>query len=349
MDSPGIDEISVYSARGNVYAIASPAFAYKLCGVPCNAPEAADFLLENGARFANAVLERIPAAAIAMRQGRSPIDGIVLAPFRHHSPFDAVIINTDGTLAERSGNGLTNLARFLDDVSLIGNGQAFELRVHTGNGIVTETHGQAGKTDDLTGYWLAMGQIGFGASAVHAARDRLIAADDKCFEVPPLRAFDPTWRRSVLVNVGNPHCVTFVDEPSQLPANEDLRSTRYFDYLKEISYKPVSGVEEQSIFRQGINLQWAHVPPEGDAIHARIFERGEGPTDSSGTSATAITSAAHHIGLTRKTPVRVIMPGGTAVVEVSEMPSGTVARYFGVAERSGMYRSPHNAPTSAMP
>jgi diaminopimelate epimerase len=34
-------------------------------------------------------------------------DGLLIGPFQSAPPFDVLIVNTDGTLAERSGNGLT--------------------------------------------------------------------------------------------------------------------------------------------------------------------------------------------------------------------------------------------------
>ena len=69
--------------------------------------------------------------------------------------------------------------------------------------------------------------------------------------------------------------------------------------------------------RNGINLQWACVTGP-DSIDARVFERGEGPTLSSGSSATAVAAAARKLGLLDARIANVRMPGGTAPVRFDE-------------------------------
>lgn len=67
----------------------------------------------------------------------------------------------------------------------------------------------------------------------------------------------------------------------------------------------------------GINLQWAaRLGP--NRIAARVFERGEGPTASSGTSASAVASAAWFCGWVQAGLVEVVMPGGTAPLRLIE-------------------------------
>jgi diaminopimelate epimerase len=39
----------------------------------------------------------------------------LVGPFQSSPPFDLLIVNTDGTLAERSGNGLTIFSQALSD------------------------------------------------------------------------------------------------------------------------------------------------------------------------------------------------------------------------------------------
>jgi len=60
-----------------------------------------------------------------------------------------------------------------------------------------------------------------------------------------------------------------------------------------------------------------------------VFERGEGWTKSSGTSATAVASAARHLGLTTASTVSVVMPGGVAPVRFGER-----VALFGEAHRT---------------
>ena len=49
---------------------------------------------------------------------------------------------------------------------------------------------------------------------------------------------------------------------------------------------------------------------------ARVFERGEGPTASSGTSACAVACAAWRAGWVAGGEVAVVMPGGTVPVRL---------------------------------
>jgi diaminopimelate epimerase len=83
----------------------------------------------------------------------------------------------------------------------------------------------------------------------------------------------------------------------------------------------------------GVNLQWA-MRAGDQRIVARVFERGEGPTASSGTSASAVASAAWRVGWVSAGEVQVVMPGGTAPI-LLEARDGelTGVRLFGTAVR----------------
>ena len=86
--------------------------------------------------------------------------------------------------------------------------------------------------------------------------------------------------------------------------------------------------------QERINLQWACVTGP-DSIEARVFERGEGPTLSSGSSATAVASAARKLGLLNAKSVDVRMPGGVAPVRFDER-NGSLERVmlFGEARQA---------------
>jgi diaminopimelate epimerase len=166
-----------------------------------------------------------------------------------------------------------------------------------------------------------MGRPIVGPEAVGAARD--------LSEVRGLVELDPSWRPSTFVRLGNPHCITFLRDPSRLPTMAKLRMLNA--PLSRIAFAPPAGVG--SPCARGVNLQWAALAGP-NLMSARIFERGEGPTRSSGTSACAVATAAHHLGLVDGPIVRVRMPGGTAQVAL-ELAAGRLAgiRYRGVARR----------------
>lgn len=328
------DGVAVYSARGNVYAIVRPELARQLCGLPGSAADAAASLQKNGATLVQAVLACLSAKPAPADKHGVPIDGIVLGPFQPEPPFEAIIINTDGSLAERSGNGLTNFSKFLLDAGLVDRWASFPITVFAGDGRRTVTSCQAAEMNKMPGFWLGMGQVQFGPAAVQARTGRIVDRGDGSYEVEALRRLAPEWFRSVLVNVGNPHCVTFLDRSVKLPMNRQLQSQRLFEHLKAIAFRPAGpAATAAATFQEGANLQWAQVNYAGTAIWGRVFERGEGPTASSGTSATAIAAASRFLGLTTADRLRVMMPGGIAHIELQGGPSDMTARFFGVSER----------------
>jgi diaminopimelate epimerase len=108
-----------------------------------------------------------------------------------------------------------------------------------------------------------------------------------------------------MVRIGNPHCVTFVRSYQELPSSELLR--RIHLELSSIADAP-DELSDNSTFEDGCNLQWCFVESR-DRLHLRIFERGEGMTFASGSSAAAAAMAAFARGaVDRRVSVR--MQGG---------------------------------------
>ena len=94
----------------------------------------------------------------------------------------------------------------------------------------------------------------------------------------------------VRVSVGNPHAVV-QGEPAEIGRIGPL-------------------LERHPRFPEGTNVQVAHVDGPGRAT-ARVWERGVGETQSSGTSAVAVAAATHGEGKTEVT-----FPGGTLRVRI---------------------------------
>lgn len=117
-------------------------------------------------------------------------------------------------------------------------------------------------------------------------------ADIRQVQIPVL---GETVTASVL-SVGNPQCVILGPLPDQAR----------FDRLGP-------ALSTHAMFREGTNVEFAHVEAR-DRVRILIWERGVGPTTSSGTgsSASAVAAAAHG-GAARE--VDVIAPGGTQRVD----------------------------------
>jgi diaminopimelate epimerase len=109
----------------------------------------------------------------------------------------------------------------------------------------------------------------------------------------------------IAVDVGNPHAVV-IGEPDDLPLIGPL-------------------LETHPRFPNRTNVQVARVDRAG-VVTARVWERGVGETQSSGTSAVAVAAATHDDG-----DVLVHFPGGDLRVRLD----GATATLIGRAERLG--------------
>jgi diaminopimelate epimerase len=101
-------------------------------------------------------------------------------------------------------------------------------------------------------------------------------------------------RNGIQLSMGNPQFIVFVDEFAS-------------EWQKE-----GAEIEGHSNFPQRSNVEFVKVigPQE---IEIRIYERGAGETESSGTGSCAAAVAAIHTGRA-KSPVRVVSPGGPQMV-----------------------------------
>jgi diaminopimelate epimerase len=258
-------------------------------------------------------------------------DGLLIGPFAGADGFHLLIVNTDGTLAERSGNGLTIFCRALADDGLWPASGTATLFVHHDGMREQSPLAVTARADDAGAgrFWLDMGKPSFGPDAV-AARDGFTQRDDGTVTVQALAKLNPAWTRSVFTGIGNPHCVTLLNDPAAVPGFDDLGSPVLSPSLTAIAYAQAGG-GAGSPCPAGINLQWA--APAGDNhIRAAVFERGEGPTKSSGTSATAVACAARHAGVVTADEVLVEMPGGSLPIRFAA--DGT-AFLLGLAQPCG--------------
>jgi len=308
-----------YDARGNIYIVVAPE---ELRHQGIDVPDQASLAAQTRQAWAAAAIE----ACCNWAPGTQPAgskdhrsDGLLVGPFQFSPPFDLLIVNTDGTLAERSGNGLTIFSQALSDQGLLPRDEACLLRVHHDKSDTPspgQTSVKAAEVEGVQGFWLDLGLPGFGPSAVSAEGVETVLLNGReLSHVKPLSALNGAWSRSQFARVGNPHCVTLVENADDLPSNEQMREPALGEGLMRIAYAMPVGAGKPC--PAGINLQWAMRLSEGH-IAARVFERGEGPTASSGTSASAVACAAWRVGWVRAGEVKVTMPGGTAPILLEE-------------------------------
>jgi len=187
------------------------------------------------------------------------------------------IWNPDGSIAEKSGNGLRIFAAWLARV-----GQASPMTIWTGFDTVRATV----HADVI--------RVQMGQGTTDPAALPLDSATPIVNTVLPAPAPQVP---AVCVSMGNPHCVLFVDDVDAVP---------WTDWGRVLETHPV--------FPNRTNVQVATV--HSDHIAIRIWERGAGITPASGSSACAVTVAAVLTGRVAPGTHTVRSPGGDLSVSV---------------------------------
>ncbi len=178
--------------------------------------------------------------AIAERTGSSADSHVWFMDYR----------NADGSVAEMCGNGVRVFTRYLLEEGLVG-GHSFEIATRAGAKPVAV---------------LADGsvRVGMGAVTLTGTEVDVVVADGRSY-------------RAVGVDVGNPHAVSFVDDPTEL-AGLPLWTAPH--------WSPVEA------FPAGVNQEFVAILGERH-IAMRVYERGSGETRSCGTGTVAAAAAAH--------------------------------------------------------
>jgi diaminopimelate epimerase len=211
-------------------------------------------------------------------------DGICYGPLPQERPRLVMrFFNPDGSEAEKSGNGLRIFARYLWDAGYV-NGSEFEMWIGG------ERIGVWVEDEAASQIRTALGRVSFSRPftprSLYESTGGLLGAVEPAVNV-------------TAVNVGNPHCVLFVDAVSA-------------ERIREIG--PL--LETAAPFPNRTNVQLAQVVDK-NTIRIEIWERGAGYTLASGTSASAAAGAAVWNGFC-SSPVKVEMAGGSAGVAIDE-------------------------------
>ena len=200
------------------------------------------------------------------------------------SGFRVRIFNSDGSEAEKSGNGLRIFARYLWDNSLV---QQDRFTVITAGGRVSCRVLQNGRIISVD-----MGRVEFNSHDIPVAgppRDVINESMDINGETITFSA----------VSIGNPHCVIICEKATS-----------------EMAQRLGPLIETERLFPNQTNVQFVQ-PMDRQNLWIEIWERGSGYTLASGTSSCAATAVAKRLGLC-DAAVNVHMPGGMLEIEVAE-------------------------------
>ena len=205
-------------------------------------------------------------------------DGM-LEPFERKDSWGVRIWNPDGSIAEKSGNGIRILARYL----ATHRGAGGTIAIETDAGPVQCDVGDAEIAVD-------MGMATFEPAEIPCTerlRDAAVSIGEDILRV-------------TAVGMGNPHCVSFHAAP-----------------LDTLPWRAWGAwLERSPFFPNRTNVQFARVVGR-DRIEARVWERGAGETSASGSSACAVAAVALLLGVGDRR-VSIAMPGGDLSVETRE-------------------------------
>jgi diaminopimelate epimerase len=201
-------------------------------------------------------------------------DGIEFLDRRADGTFFLRLFNADGSEAELSGNGTRCVASWLAESEGI---QNVDLGTHGGIRTCRVVRHEGPET------WI---ETGMGIPRVLP----------RSIEIPGI----PTPIIGAMVNVGNPHFVLFVDT-----ADFSSHGLTWQALGAKIAVDP--------LFRFGTNVEFVRIFSD-EEIAFRIFERGCGPTTSSGTGTCASSAAAMVLrGASRS--LTAVAEGGPQTVE----------------------------------
>ncbi len=215
-------------------------------------------------------------------------DGIVMKVPSGKADFGFRVFNPDGSEAEKSGNGLRILCKYLYDYGFATSRQ-FSVETLTDvvyADIVEEVNGKA-----------AMVRVDMG-KAIFRSRDIPVDSDMPEFIGQKIMAGDKEFEVNC-VSVGNPHCVVIRDE---------------LDETEIRKYGPL--LENHKLFPNRINVQFAKPLSDHDA-QILIWERGAGFTLASGSSSCGASSVLVKRGLV-KGNLTMHMIGGTLKIEIDK-------------------------------
>ena len=211
-------------------------------------------------------------------------DGLVLISPSDTADFDMDMYNADGSLSGMCGNAIRCVGKYVYDRGLT-NKEVITISTQTGvktlwldvqDGVVQTVR-------------VCMGKPDFRPEAVP------VAGEGDTFLRQNITVLGETWNVSA-VSVGNPHCVTYVDDPYALD----------FERIGP-------AFENHPVFPARVNTEFIQIVDER-TLKMRVWERGSGETFACGTGASAALAVTAKLGLCAD-EADLILRGGTLHIE----------------------------------
>jgi diaminopimelate epimerase len=214
-------------------------------------------------------------------------DGLILICPSEKADAKMRMFNNDGSEAEMCGNGLRCVAKYVYDHGIA---RKERLNLETGRGILTVDL-------EVAGGKAQRARINMGEPILQGDNIPTSLPGNPPINVP--LTIGATTLKVTCVSMGNPHCITFVDEITD-------------QLVLGIGPK----IEKHPAFPRRVNVEFIKINSRRD-VNMRVWERGSGETLACGTGACAVCVAGVLTGLTERRIV-VHLLGGDLELEWSE-------------------------------
>lgn len=240
--------------------------------------------------YVNAFREQLPddlpslARQMSDRHRGVGSDGLILIGPSETADARMRMFNADGSESEMCGNGIRCVAKYVYDHEIA---RKEELRIETGRGILTlQVFPVEGRVERV--------RVNMGEPILNGPDIPTTLPGNPPLEVP--LTVGGRQLQVTCVSMGNPHCVTFVDELND-------------EWVHGIGPQ----IERHPAFPRRVNAEFIQVVSPSEII-MRVWERGSGETQACGTGACASAVAGALTGRTERT-VLCHLPGGDLTLE----------------------------------
>jgi diaminopimelate epimerase len=214
-------------------------------------------------------------------------DGLILICPSEVADAEMRMFNADGSMAEMCGNGIRCLAKYIYEHGIC---QQPSMTIETGRGLLSlELDVQDDRVDQI--------RVDMGKPLLAAEQIPTRLPGSPVINAP--LSIDGETLRVTCVSMGNPHCVTYVDDPTDR-------------WVLGIGPK----VEVAPHFPERTNVEFVEVLSRKE-VRQRTWERGSGETLACGTGASAVCVAGVLSGRTDR-QLTVHLTGGDLAIEWNE-------------------------------
>lgn len=219
-------------------------------------------------------------------------DGLILIKPSEVADFTMEMYNADGSQSEMCGNGIRCVGKYVYDYGLT---DKTEVSVETLAGIKYLKF-VIDKNDESDRGTVSMVTVNMG-EPIFKPEDVPVKIDedlDRVIDYPV--TIDGKEYNITCVSMGNPHCITYVDDTDSFP-------------LEEIGPK----FESSPLFPRRVNAEFVQIVSR-TYVKMRVWERGSGETLACGTGTCATVVASILNGLTED-EVTVRLLGGELIIK----------------------------------